>query len=232
MLTSPSLRRIIHPCGKWQSHIFHEDCTFSPCTQEARNLETQRQRHPKAILVSHGLSPYRHEVGAIHTIPSRLIPRSVLPIRTVTASLAFGCPRCHAHHVDHSVNQIQIGRLPHDAQTFAAYRLPVNRMVIPCRRHAYQQHTRYNSASRLIRTRRIPDIRIIRLRFRADACSFVRHYLRGPAYVCLYAARIASRLARGVAPSNPEKPKGRKNGEVRQTDPQHCRHRARVHGRA
>lgn len=35
----------------------------------------------------------------------------------------------------------------------------------------------------------------------------------------LYAARIVSRLARGHAPLNPAKPKGRESGEARQTRP-------------
>ena len=47
----------------------------------------------------------------------------------------------------------------------------------------------------------------------------------------LYAARIASRLARGVAPSNPGKLKGRECGEARQAC-SHCRRRrARIPGK-
>ena len=48
----------------------------------------------------------------------------------------------------------------------------------------------------------------------------------------LYAARIASRLARGAAPLNPGKPKGRECGEARQARSHRRRHRARVPGGA
>lgn len=47
----------------------------------------------------------------------------------------------------------------------------------------------------------------------------------------LYATRIASRLARGHAPLNPAKAKGRECGEARQARP-HCRRRACVPGGA
>jgi hypothetical protein len=45
----------------------------------------------------------------------------------------------------------------------------------------------------------------MRIRFHADACSFVRPYLRGPAYVsCTRAgARYTSRPARGCRPLDP-----------------------------
>ena len=48
----------------------------------------------------------------------------------------------------------------------------------------------------------------------------------------LYAARIASRLARGAAPLNPGNPKGRESGEARQACSHRRHRRARVPGGA
>ena len=123
----------------------------------------------------------------------------------VTARHALGCPHRHAHHANHVASRIQIGRLPQGVQSFAAYRLLVNRMFTRCRRHTCQQHAGYNSASRLIRTRHIPDARIMRLRFRTDACSFVRHCLRRPAYVSYRRSASYCTAGEGRCPFEPRK---------------------------
>lgn len=123
----------------------------------------------------------------------------------VASHPAFRCPRRHAHPADHTLRRIQIGRLLHTAPVFAAYRLPVSRMFARCRRHTCQQHTGYNSASRPIHTRHIPDARIMRLRFRTDACSFVRHCLRGPAYVSYRRSASYCTAGEGRCPFEPQK---------------------------
>lgn len=101
-------------------------------------------------------------------------------------------------------------------------------MFTPCRYYACQQHTEYDSVSRPLRIRHNPD-----------AASCVSVFARMPVHLSglvsegqptfrLYAARIASRLARGVAPLNPGKPKGRESGEARQARSHRRCRRARV----
>lgn len=132
-------------------------------------------------------------------------PQSSPHTCAVTARHALGCPHRHAHHANHVVSWIQIGRFPHDAQVFAAYRFHVSRMFTRYRRHAYQQPTGYNSASRPIRTRHIPDGRIMSPRFRTDACSFVRHSLRRPAYVSYRRSASYCTAGEGRCPFEPRK---------------------------
>ena len=114
---------------------------------------------------------------------SAYAPQSVPDTYGVVSSPTFKCPPRHVHHADHASPRIRIERLLHSVQAFAAYHLLVSRMFTRCRRHTSQQRGGYNPASRLIRTRQLPDARIMHLRFRTDACSFVRPCLRGPAYV-------------------------------------------------
>ena len=118
---------------------------------------------------------------------------------------AFRCPRRHVHHTDHSMRRILIERPLHGAQSFAAYRLPMSRMLIPCPRHTHQRHAGYSSAPRPIRSRHIPDARIMRLRVRADACSFVRPCLRGPAYVSSIRYAYGLTAGKGRCPFEPRK---------------------------
>ncbi len=96
---------------------------------------------------------------------------------------AFRCPRRHAHYADLALCRILTTRLLHSVRAFVRYHLPVNRMLTRHRRHTHQRHAGCNSAPRLIRIRHIPDARIMRLHFCTDACSFVRRYPAGPAYV-------------------------------------------------
>ncbi len=118
---------------------------------------------------------------------------------------AFRCPRRHVHHTDHSMRRILIERPLHGAQSFAAYRLPMSRMLIPCPRHTHQRHAGYSSAPRPIRSRHIPDARIMRLRVRADACSFVRPCLREPAYVSSIRCAYSLTAGKGRCPFEPRK---------------------------
>lgn len=118
---------------------------------------------------------------------------------------AFRCPRRHVHHTDHSMRRILIERPLHGAQSFAAYRLPMCRMLIPCPRHTHQRHAGYSSAPRPIRSRHILDVRIMRPRFCTDACSFVRPCLRGPAYVSSIRCAYSLTAGEGRRPFEPRK---------------------------
>ena len=118
---------------------------------------------------------------------------------------AFRCPRRHVHHTDHSMRRILIERPLHGVQSFPAYYLPENRIVIPSRRRTDQRHAGYDSAPRPIRTRHILDGRIMRPRFCTDACSFVRHCLRGPAYVSSIRYAYGLTAGKGRCPFEPRK---------------------------
>lgn len=132
-------------------------------------------------------------------------PQSYPHTYAVTTRSAFRCPRRHVHHTDHSMRRILIERPLHGAQSFAAYRLPMCRMLIPCPRHIHQRHAGYSSAPRPIRTRHILDARIIRPCFCADACSFVRPCLRGPAYVSSIRRAYSLTAGKGRCPFEPRK---------------------------
>ncbi len=123
----------------------------------------------------------------------------------VASRSAFRCPRRHVHHADLALCRILTAQFSYDVQSFAAYRLPMCQMVIWSRRYTHQQHAGYNSAPRLIRTRHVPDARIMRLRFRTDACSFVRHCLRGPAYVSSIRCAYSLTAGKGRRPFEPRK---------------------------
>lgn len=115
----------------------------------------------------------------------------------VASHAAFRCPRRHVCYADLALRRILPTRLVHGVQSFDAYRLPMCRMVIWSCRYAHQHHAGYSPAPHPIRTSRIPDAYIMRPRFCADACSFVRHCLRGPAYVssirCAYSLTAGKR---------------------------------------
>ena len=132
-------------------------------------------------------------------------PQSFPDIYGIASLSAFRCPRRHVHPADHALHRILTERLLHNAPMFSAYRLPVSRMFARCRRHTCQQRARYNPASRPIRTRHIPAARIMRLRFRTDACSFVRHCLRRPAYVSYRRSASYCTAGEGRCPFEPRK---------------------------
>ena len=132
-------------------------------------------------------------------------PQSSPHTNAVTFRPAFRCPRRHVHHTDHSMSRIPIERPLHVVQSFPAYYLPENRIVIPCPRRTDQRHAGYDSAPRPIRTRHILDARIIRPCFCADACSFVRNCLRGPAYVSSIRCAYGLTAGKGRCPFEPRK---------------------------
>ena len=123
----------------------------------------------------------------------------------VTARQASRCPCRHAHHAGHTEYRMRIGWPPHDAQVSAAYRFPVSWMRARCCRHVHQPRAGCDPASRPIRTRRDPNAHIMRPRFCADACSFVRHYPRGPAYVSPIRGAYRLTAGEGRRPFEPRK---------------------------
>lgn len=118
---------------------------------------------------------------------------------------AFRCPHRHARYADLALRRILTARLAHGVQFFDAYRLPMCRMVIWSRRYPHQHHAGYNSAPQPIRTHCIPDARIMRARFCADACSFVLHCLRRPAYVSSIRCAYSLTAGKGRCPFEPRK---------------------------
>ena len=124
---------------------------------------------------------------------------------------AFRCPRRHVHHADHSVNRILIERCLHSAQSFAAYRLLMCRIFILSRQYTHQPHAGYSSVPHPIHSHHIPDSRIMRPRFRTDACSFVRPCLRGPAYVSSIRCAYSFTAGKGRCPFEPRK--GKRQGK-------------------
>ena len=117
----------------------------------------------------------------------------------------FRCQLRHAHHADLVLCQILTARLPHSVQAFLTYHFPASRMLTRCRRHTLQRHAGYNSTPCLIGIRHILDARIMRPRFCADACSFVRHCLRGPAYVSSIRCAYGLTAGKGLCPFEPRK---------------------------
>ena len=134
-------------------------------------------------------------------------PQNLPDTYGVASHTAFRCPRRHARYADLVLRRILTTWFAHSVQAVAAYHLPVNRMVIPCPRHAHQRHAGYNSAPQPIRTRHIPDVRIMRPRFCTDACSFVRHCLRRPAYVSYRRSASYFTAGKGPCPFEPRKGK-------------------------
>jgi len=134
-------------------------------------------------------------------------PQSSPHTYAVTARPAFRCPRRHARYADLALRRILTARLAHSVQAFAAYRLLMCRMFIRSRQYTHQRHAGYNSAPRPIRIRHILDARIMRPRFCADACSFVRHCLRRPAYVSSIRCAYSLTAGKGHCPFEPRKGK-------------------------
>jgi len=118
---------------------------------------------------------------------------------------AFRCPHRHARYADLALRRILTTRLAHRVRAFAAYRFLMCRMFIWSR-----QYTGYNSAPQPIRTRHISDARIMHPRFCADACSFVQHCLRGPAYVSSIRCAYSLTAGKGRCPFEPRKGKRQK----------------------
>ena len=134
-------------------------------------------------------------------------PQSFTDTCGVAFRPAFRCPRRHVCYADLALRRILPTRLAHSVQAFAAYRFPMSRILTRHRRHTHQRHAGYSSAPRPIRIRHILDARIMRPRFCADACSFVRHCLRGPAYVSSIRCAYSLTAGKGHCPFEPRKGK-------------------------
>ncbi len=132
-------------------------------------------------------------------------PQSFTDTCGVAFRPAFRCPRRHVCYADLALRRILPTRLAHSVQAFAAYRFPMSRILTRHRRHTHQRHAVYNFAPQPIRTYRIPDGRIMCPRFRTDACSFVRHCLRGPAYVSSIRCAYGLTADKGPCPFEPRK---------------------------
>ena len=132
-------------------------------------------------------------------------PQSFTDTCGVAFRPAFRCPRRHVCYADLALRRILPTRLAHSVQAFAAYRFPMSRILTRHRRHTHQRHAGYSSAPRPIRIRHILDARIMRPRFCADACSFVRHCLRGPAYVSSIRCAYSLTAGKGRCPFEPRK---------------------------
>ena len=172
-----------------------------------RNTKTAKQ---KGIFRLSRLSPIQTRSGHDTCKPAPDHTLQDIPgTYTVTVRHALKCPHCHAHHADHTSSRTLTGGISYGVQTFAAYCLLMCRIFIWSRQHTRQHHAGYNSTSRLIRTHRIPDARIMRPRFCADACSFVRHCLRRPAYVSYRRCASYFTAGKGPCPFEPRKDKRR-----------------------
>ena len=132
-------------------------------------------------------------------------PQSFTDTCGVAFRPAFRCPRRHVCYADLALRRILPTRLAHSVQAFAAYRFPMSRILTRHRRHTHQRHAVYNFAPQPIRTYRIPHGRIMCPRFRTDACSFVRHCLRGPAYVSYRRSASYFTAGKGRCPFEPRK---------------------------
>ena len=170
-----------------------------------RERETATQKHVSYLSRIFPIPP-RGRHGTCKPAPA-CATQSSPHTRTVTARSAFRCPRRHVHHADHSASRILTTRLPHSVQAFVTYHLPACRILTRCCRHTHQPHAGCSSAPHPIRTRHIPDVRIMRPCFRADACSFVRSCLRGPAYVSSIRCAYSLTAGKGPCPFEPRKGK-------------------------
>ena len=168
-----------------------------------RNTKTVKQ---KGISRLSRLSPIQTRSGHdTHKAAPDYTLQDIPGTYTVTVRHALKCPHRHAHHADHTSSRTLTGGISYGVQTFAAYRFLMCRMFIWSRQYTHQRHAGYNSASHLIRTRHIPDARIMRLYFCTDACSFGRHCLRGPAYVSSIRCAYSLTAGEGQSPFEPRK---------------------------
>ena len=168
-----------------------------------RNTKTAKQ---KGISRLSRLSPIQTRSGHNTCKPApAYAPQSPPRTCAVTVRPTFRYPPRHAHHADHTSSRTLAGGVSYCVQALAAYHFPMSRILTRYRCHAYQRHAGYNSAPRLIRTCHIPDAHIMRPCFCADACSFVRHCLRGPAYVSYRRSASYCTAGKGRCPFEPRK---------------------------
>ena len=115
------------------------------------------------------------------------------------------CLYRHAHPADHVSRRILTGYSPHGDLLRVGCHSLICWAPTRHRHHPNQRCTGYDLALRPIDTRRIPDTCIMRIRFCADACSFVRHCLRGPAYVSYRRSASYSTAGEWLRPFEPRK---------------------------
>ena len=145
-----------------------------------------------------------------HKSASTYAPQNLPDTYGVASHAAFRYPRRHARYADLALRRILTTRLAHRVRAFAAYRFLMCRMFIWSRQYTHQRHVGYNSAPQPIRTRHISDARIMHPRFCADACSFVRRYPAGPAYVSSIRCAYSLTAGKGRCPFEPRKGKRQK----------------------
>lgn len=168
-----------------------------------RNTKTVKQ---KGISRLSRLSPIQTRSGHdTHKVAPVYAPQSFPDTCAVTVRHAFMDPPRPAHHADYTLSRTLAGGVSYGVQAHAAYRLLMCRMFIWSRQYTHQRHAGYNSAPHPIRTRIIPDARIMRPYSCTDACSFVRHCLRGPAYVSSIRCAYSLTAGKGRCPFEPRK---------------------------
>lgn len=172
-------------------------------SSQARSTKATRQKSVSR-LPQFSRIPTRGGHDAHKSAPA-YAPQNLPDTYGVASHAAFRYPRRHALYADLALRRILTARLAHGVQFFDAYRLPMCRMVIWSRRYPHQHHAGYNSAPQPIRTHCIPDARIMRPRFCADACSFVLHCLRRPAYVSSIRCAYSLTAGKGRCPFEPRK---------------------------
>ena len=164
-------------------------------SKEVRSSKTQTQQYKKATCGGHDA----------HKSAPTYAPQNLPDTYGLASHSAFRCPHRHARYADLALRRILTTRLAHRVRAFAAYRFLMCRMFIWSRQYTHQRHVGYNSAPQPIRTRHISDARIMHPRFCADACSFVRHCFRGPAYVSSIRCAYSLTAGEGRRPFEPRK---------------------------
>ncbi len=101
-------------------------------------------------------------------------PQNLLGICAFTVPHAVTRPRRHSYYADHVSRQILTEGIPRGVHVLMEYRPALCQMTIYHQRHTSRQRYKYDPALCPIRTLHIPDVRIMRIRFCADACPFVR----------------------------------------------------------
>lgn len=172
-------------------------------SSQARNTKTTTQKSV-SCLSRFSRIPTRGGHDTCKPAPAHT-PQDIPGIYAVTVRHAFMDPPRPAHHADYTSSRTLAGGVSYGAQALAAYRFPMSRILTRYRRHVHQRCAGYHFSSRPIHTRYIPDARIMRLRFHTDACPFVRHCLRGPAYVSSIRCAYSLTAGKGRRPFEPRK---------------------------
>ena len=98
-------------------------------------------------------------------------------------------------------------------QKSVSHRSRFSRIPLSRSSDVYPMPLSYLPDVRRIQLRFMPDARIMRTCFCTDACSFVRRYPAGPAYVSSIRYAYSLTAGEGRRPFEPRKPKDRESGE-------------------